>query len=70
MVYTPKKERGEAIKAFWRMLKPVQEVEEEGENGGDQVGLMFGHINLETLEASRVAIPTQRRKGKKKEENK
>ena len=70
LVYTPKKESGEAIKAFWRMLKPIQEVEKEGEDGRDQEGLMFGHINLETPEGSRAATPTQRGKGKKRERDK
>ena len=69
-VYTPKKERGKAIKAFWRMLKPIQEGEKEGEDGGDQEEIMFGHINLQSPEGSGAATPTQRGKGKKKEGDK
>ena len=39
-------------------------MEEGGEDGGDQEGIMFGFINLETLESSGATTPTQWGKGK------
>lgn len=66
-VFTPKKEKEGTMRAFWSMLRPVQEEAGEvgkAEEAQDQEQIIFGGISLESPESSRSTTPSPEKKGK------